>query len=60
MALDLVCKMEVNSEETRFFSDYDNKQYFFCSAECKRAFDDHPDTFIKRQAEEDLKLPRSA
>ena len=56
MALDLVCKQEINSEDTRFFTEYGNNQYFFCSADCKRAFDDHPDHYIREQARKDLHL----
>ncbi len=49
MARDLVCKLEA-SEDSRFFSEYGNDTYYFCSAECKRKFDDHPDTFIREDA----------
>ena len=56
MAADLVCRMEVDQENARFFTEYDNKEYFFCSAECKRAFDDHPDRYIQQQAREDADL----
>ena len=54
MDRDLVCGMEVNSEETRFFSDYDAHMYYFCSADCKRAFDDHPDRYIQENAKQEL------
>lgn len=47
--------MDVN-EETRFFTEYNNSEYHFCSAECKRAFDDHPDSYIRQQAKEDLSV----
>jgi Cu+-exporting ATPase len=53
MAQDLVCRCEVNSDDTRFFTEYDQKQYYFCSAECKRKFDDHPDRYIQQQAREE-------
>jgi YHS domain-containing protein len=56
VAKDFVCDTEVNEQETRFFSDYAGKNYYFCSPECKRKFDDHPDTFIQRQAREELRL----
>ncbi len=54
METDLVCGMDVDGSDTRFFTEYDNRTYFFCSAECKRKFDDHPDQFIQQKAHEDL------
>jgi Cu+-exporting ATPase len=46
--MDYVCGAEV-SEDSRFFSEYDNKTWYFCSAECKRKFDDHPDHYIRER-----------
>jgi Cu+-exporting ATPase len=54
--IDLVCGMTVDPESPRFFSEYDRKSYVFCSAECKRKFDDHPDYFIHLAAKEKLGL----
>jgi len=51
---DLVCGDEVNRDGARFFSEYGGQTYYFCSAECKRAFDDHPDRHIRRDAHERL------
>jgi YHS domain-containing protein len=53
---DLVCKTVITEEKPKYFSDYDNKLYPFCSAECKRKFDDHPDYFIHQHAKEELGL----
>ena len=39
--------MTVDGEGNRYFSDYNKEMYYFCSAECKRKFDDHPDSYIK-------------
>ena len=50
MTQDLVCRREVDSNDARFFTDYNDGKYYFCSAECKRAFDDHPDRYIQDQA----------
>jgi YHS domain-containing protein len=55
MAVDFVCGSEV-PEDTRYFSDYDNKIWYFCSAECKRNFDDHPDRFIRERTTRQLGL----
>ena len=54
MNQDLVCKMEITDEKPQFFSDYNDRIYPFCSAECKRKFDDHPDYFIQQHAKEEL------
>lgn len=51
MTRDLVCKTET-SERSRYFSEYANDTFYFCSAECKRKFDDHPDDFIRADARE--------
>ena len=56
MAADLVCGETIESENPRFTTDYDNRIYLFCSAECKRKFDDHPDYFIHEQAKRQLGL----
>ncbi len=55
MAQDLVCRMEV-SDDGRYFSDYGGSMYYFCSPECKRKFDDHPDQFIQQKAREETGL----
>jgi YHS domain-containing protein len=53
MTRDLVCKTEA-SEDSRYFTEYGNDTFYFCSAECKRQFDDHPDDFIRADARETL------
>jgi YHS domain-containing protein len=53
MATDFVCGADVN-DDSRFFSDYDNKVWHFCSPECKRKFDDHPDHFIRERTTREL------
>lgn len=42
---DPVCGMDVGSD-TPNRSDYEGDHYYFCSAECKEAFDEAPDTYI--------------
>ena len=51
---DLVCGAAIESENPKFFSEYDGRTYPFCSPECKRQFDDHPDHFIQKHAKEEL------
>ena len=56
MTDDIVCGVAVDSEKPQFFSDYDGRIYVFCSPECKRRFDDHPDRFIQQHAKQELGL----
>ncbi|MFL6447455.1 MAG: YHS domain-containing protein [Bryobacteraceae bacterium] len=56
MQKDLVCGTSVLEENPRFFSDYGGRVYPFCSTECKRKFDDHPDYFIHENAKRALGL----
>ena len=57
MTTDLVCGAEVADDNSnRFFSDYGGEMYRFCSSECKRKFDDHPDEFIRAEARTQLGL----
>jgi len=51
---DLVCRRQIESDHPPFFSEYDNRLYIFCSRECKRQFDDHPDRSIQAKAREEL------
>jgi YHS domain-containing protein len=48
MAIDPVCKMEVNKLTAKFKSTYNDKILYFCSAGCKKEFDDNPEKYIKK------------
>jgi len=39
MALDPVCKMEVDDKKARFTTSYKGRTYYFCSRACKERFD---------------------
>ncbi len=54
MQEDLVCRREVESNNPQFVSEYDARTFVFCSRECNRQFDDHPDHYIQTNAREDL------
>jgi len=43
---DPVCGMAVNSAKTQFKSVHKDKEYFFCSENCKTQFDQNPQDFI--------------
>ena len=54
MAVDLVCKMEVDEKTAKFTSEYKGETYYFCSPSCKKTFDQNPENFIdKVQSQED-------
>lgn len=50
MAIDPVCKMEVDEEKPAGHSEYDGKQYYFCSKACEQKFEHSPSDFIGQQA----------
>ena len=46
MGLDPVCKMEVNSMSAEAQSEWGGQVFYFCSTECKRKFDAHPEHYV--------------
>jgi len=49
MAIDLVCKMEVEESKAAATSEYKGKKYYFCSVGCKKAFDQNPEKYLAVQ-----------
>ena len=47
MALDPVCKMEVDENTAQYKSDYNGQTYYFCAPGCKKAFDDNPEVYVE-------------
>lgn len=45
MAIDPICKMEVDEKTARYKSEYKGKTYFFCAPGCKKAFDEDPEKY---------------
>ena len=50
MALDVVCKMEVDPKTAPAKSEYKGKTYYFCAAGCKVAFDTDPQKYLAAAA----------
>ena len=48
MAIDPVCKMEVEETKAAATSEYKGKKYYFCSVGCKRAFDKNPENYLAK------------
>lgn len=44
--IDVVCGMEVNSEETKHTSEYKGETYYFCSVSCKDHFVNDPEKYV--------------
>lgn len=47
MAVDPVCKMEVDENNPPFESEYKGKKYYFCAPSCKKMFEEHPAEYVK-------------
>ena len=46
MAIDPVCKMEVEETKAAPASQYEGKEYYFCAVGCKKAFDEDPEKYL--------------
>lgn len=46
MAIDPVCKMEVDEESAPAKSEYLGTVYYFCAPGCKKAFDEDPRKYL--------------
>jgi len=52
MAIDPICKMEVDEETAEFTSEHEGKMYYFCAAGCKSAFEEDPGKYMSEESEE--------
>jgi YHS domain-containing protein len=44
---DPVCGMRVDESKSEYTSTYEGNQYYFCSADCKKAFDLNPEKYLR-------------
>ena len=49
MAIDPVCKMEVDEKKAAATSEYKGKKYYFCAVGCKKTFDEKPEKYLVRE-----------
>ena len=49
MAVDPVCKMNVDEKTAKLTSEYKDKKYYFCAPGCKKAFDETPEKYLGGQ-----------
>ena len=47
MAVDPICKMQVDEKSAKYRSEYKGKTYYFCAPGCKKAFDANPERYAK-------------
>ena len=47
MALDPVCKMEVDPKTAAAEAEYEGQKYWFCAPGCKAAFERDPERYLK-------------
>ena len=45
LAIDPICKMEVDEEKAKYISIHNGKKYYFCAPGCKKTFDKNPDKY---------------
>jgi YHS domain-containing protein len=51
MALDLVCGTVVDEDKTDYTSQYQGMTFYFCSPDCKTAFDNDPEKYLRERGE---------
>ena len=49
MAIDPVCKMQVDEKNAPATSEYNGKTYYFCAVGCKKAFDEDPEKYLSEK-----------
>ena len=47
MAIDPICKMEVDPVSAKWKSTFNGREYYFCAPGCKKAFDKNPEKYVK-------------
>jgi len=54
MAIDPVCGMEVDPTTAKYKTEYKGKTYYFCSAHCKKVFEDNPEKYLKHTGSHEM------
>jgi YHS domain-containing protein len=49
MAIDPICKMEVEEDKAAATYEYKGKTYYFCAVGCKEKFAQDPERYIKEE-----------
>lgn len=48
MAKDPVCSMKVDETKAKYTTTYQGKTYYFCSEDCKKAFELAPEKYARK------------
>jgi len=48
MAMDSICKMDVDEKSTKWVSEYNGKKYYFCAPGCKKQFEETPEKYAEK------------
>jgi Cu+-exporting ATPase len=54
---DPVCGMELDSSQIVAQTTYKGQPYHFCSEDCRRTFEENPEEFVGKGAEQDSETP---
>ncbi len=46
LAVDVVCRMNVDEKNAKFMSEHKGTEYYFCCAACKKSFDASPARYV--------------
>ena len=52
MAIDPICKMNVDEDTAQYTSEYKGKTYYFCAPGCKKKFDENPEQYAEKRSED--------
>jgi YHS domain-containing protein len=47
MAIDPICKMDVDEKTAKWVSEYNGKKYYFCAPGCKKTFEENPEKYVE-------------
>jgi YHS domain-containing protein len=50
MAIDPICKMEVDEDTAEWKSEHEGKTYYFCAPGCKAAFEENPEKYLGEES----------
>ncbi len=54
MAIDPVCKMDVDEKKAAATYEYKGKTYYFCAVGCKDKFSKDPEEFVKQEQKQGI------
>ncbi len=53
IAIDPVCKMEVNTETAEWKAEYKEQMYYFCAPGCLASFEKDPEKYLSQDHDHD-------